>query len=341
MAKTSNGVIGALHKKSKNEASLTPLSQRAKGDRPFSSVSTQARTKSKDEGYNLNETNDFVDEGDGLLKYLDPNDIVSWENKDRSIEEMEDDPAFQDLVQRISVAGGNIQPIKVRPIRANHAKYEEIYGAKRLNACKKLGFQVYAIIQELDDKEAWRQQENENAGRSDNSAWAKAVSWSNAVEKKLVSSIDDLAIETNRSKKLVNSYLRVYEDMDTELIERVKLYKLGIQSLYELRSGLLRFESNPKKKEEYIDRVIEIADLIEAGKASPAVFAGLAKKVANEETERKENTFTSAGAKMFSIKEGKQGYTVKMHFGATKNLPSSEIQEVIKRHLESKGIDFD
>lgn len=347
MAKSKDGVIGLIG----GDAERLKLSEKEKGERLFASGDRPKR-KPRESGAPLPlgevpSESDDIEAGDSVLGYIDPEIIVPWGNKDRTLEEMEDDEEFHKLVERIRSAGGNIQPIKVRPLSPNKGsdgeKYEEIFGFKRLNACKRLGIPVLAIIEKMTDKEAWRQMVGENDGRSDVSAWTKALSWKNALDKKLVSSVDELAVEEKKDVRTIDQYLRVVDIMDPEIINHVKLHKLGIQALLEIRSALLRFSDDEKKRREFVDRVIENADKIEAGRASPNLFAGIADVVSGDAAKSvgKERTFTAGGNKLFSVKPAKQGYSVKMHFAASKHIPSDEIEEVLRRHLESKGLKLD
>lgn len=57
------------------------------------------------------------------------------------------DAAFARLKASIAHLGGNVQPIKVRPVHPDG--YELVFGHRRLQACKELGLPVAALVQDV------------------------------------------------------------------------------------------------------------------------------------------------------------------------------------------------
>jgi ParB/RepB/Spo0J family partition protein len=272
---------------------------------------------------------------------LIPADLIdTWEHKDRTLPEIEDDPEFYELIERIKATGGNIEPIKIRPNKQKPGRYEEIFGFKRHQACKRLGLSVLAIVEDLDDAQAFRQMVAENSGRSQVSAWRKAISWSNALKAGLVTSVEQLALEVGKDPRTVQSYLRVVEIMDNELISRLKMHMLGIQPLFEIRAGLLAFKDDPEKRQEFIDRLIEKADIIDEGKATPAMITKLVASISGTAVKAPEarEVVSSSGAKLLSIKTSKQGYAVKVHFAASKVLDPDDVEKLLTEALAKKGL---
>lgn len=76
-------------------------------------------------------------------------------------------PAFQRLKESIAQAGGNVQPILVRPLPSG--KYELVYGHRRLQACRELGLDVLALIQpgEMTTHDLVLLMDRENRERAD------------------------------------------------------------------------------------------------------------------------------------------------------------------------------
>jgi ParB/RepB/Spo0J family partition protein len=338
MAKSSDGIMGAV------TSGVTSAGTRHvdKGKRVFGSGKKKPTRKPESISEAPSPT-DSVDEN-GTLKYIPTELIESWEYKDRTFPELDDDPEFHTLMDRIRTAGGNIQPIKVRPNPKKPGHYQEIFGFKRLHACRRLGLPVLAIVEELDDQEAFRQMSSENDGRSEVAAWPKAISWVNALENNLVSSVEALALETGKDVKTIKSYLRVVEIMDDEIIDKVKMHQFGIQPLFEMRSALLEFENDQRKRQEFIDRIIEQADVIDAGRATPALIRSIANQVsgASKQAAGNEKTVKAGdGSKLFSVKKAKQGYSVKFHFSGSKELPPEELESIVREHLKAKGIEID
>lgn len=93
-------------------------------------------------------------------------------------------PEFEALKAEIQEAGGNVQPIKVRPIRTpgdKHA-FESVYGHRRHRACLELGLPVLALVDELDDAALFVEMDRENRARQDLSPWEQGVMYRRALD---------------------------------------------------------------------------------------------------------------------------------------------------------------
>ena len=89
-----------------------------------------------------------------------------------------DQSLFRHLQASIVLAGGNVQPISVRPAPADDAGtvYEIIYGERRHQACLLAGLPVRALVQEgveasADATEDFLAMFRENQGRADLAPW--------------------------------------------------------------------------------------------------------------------------------------------------------------------------
>ena len=102
---------------------------------------------------------------------------------------------FEKLKVEISNAGGNVQPIKVRPIASSDDKYryEIVFGHRRHEACRQLGLKVSAIVDNLDDQTLFVEMERENRERKDLSGWEQGVMYKNALDMGLFPSSRKLA----------------------------------------------------------------------------------------------------------------------------------------------------
>lgn len=105
---------------------------------------------------------------------------------------------FQELKAEIAAAGGNVQPIKVRPVLngstpAAEPMYELIYGHRRHRACVELGIPVLSTIEEVSDISLFEQMERENRGRKNLSAWEQGMMYQRALDDGLYSSLRKLA----------------------------------------------------------------------------------------------------------------------------------------------------
>lgn len=102
---------------------------------------------------------------------------------------------FAELKNEIANAGKNIQPIKVRPVvKKNGAfDYEIVFGHRRHEACRQLGIDVFAIIDNLDDQALFVEMDRENRARKDLSPWEQGVMYRRAISSGLFTSIRKLA----------------------------------------------------------------------------------------------------------------------------------------------------
>ena len=105
-------------------------------------------------------------------------------------------PDFERLKSEIADAGGNVQPIKVRPIAkpTDAALYEIVFGHRRHQACLELGKPVLAVVDNLDDRALFAEMDRENRERADLSPWEQGVMYSRALDKGLFPSARQLAV---------------------------------------------------------------------------------------------------------------------------------------------------
>jgi ParB family chromosome partitioning protein len=100
---------------------------------------------------------------------------------------------FAILKQEIETAGGNIQPIKVRPSKSVPGEYELVFGHRRHRACLELGLDVLTLIEELDDAELFCQMDRENRARAALSPWEAGTTYARALDEGLFPSARKLA----------------------------------------------------------------------------------------------------------------------------------------------------
>ena len=92
---------------------------------------------------------------------------------------------YQALKREIENAGGNVQPIKVRPLastRTDGVRYEVVFGHRRHRACLELGLPVLAVVDNLDDRALFVEMERENRARKDLSAWEQGQMYRRALK---------------------------------------------------------------------------------------------------------------------------------------------------------------
>jgi len=148
---------------------------------------------------------------------IDPRQIALTRWADRHPDSFSSQ-AFAELKQEIESAGGNVQAIKVRPVRGAAAeqpegpRFELVYGSRRTRACLELGLPVRAVVDEnVDDQALYVQMQRENRGRSNLSAWEQGVSYHKALNEGLFPSARRLAEQIGLDHSNVAKALRVAE----------------------------------------------------------------------------------------------------------------------------------
>jgi ParB family transcriptional regulator, chromosome partitioning protein len=104
-------------------------------------------------------------------------------------------PEFEVFKREIESAGGNIQPIKVRPVSGKGENYEIVFGHRRHQACLQLGIDVAAVIESVDDKELFAAMDRENRVRADLSAFEQGEMYRRALDEGLYPSLRQLSLE--------------------------------------------------------------------------------------------------------------------------------------------------
>ena len=135
-------------------------------------------------------------EFDGALpvRLLDPSDVIpsKWANREA---QGFGSPEFAQLKLEIESAGGNVQPIKVRPAKGADDKYEIVFGHRRHRACLELGLPVLALVEEVSDAELFKAMDRENRTRLDLSPWEQGMMYRRALDEKLFPTQEQLAKE--------------------------------------------------------------------------------------------------------------------------------------------------
>lgn len=131
-------------------------------------------------------------DGASATRNIDPKLIrpSKWANRH---EESFNSDEFESLKVEIETAGGNVQPIKVRPVKGEPGSYELVFGHRRHRACLELGVDVLAIVEDLNDAELFCQMDRENRERSALRPWETGTTYARALDEGLFSSARKLA----------------------------------------------------------------------------------------------------------------------------------------------------
>jgi len=132
-------------------------------------------------------------DGAKATRLLDPN-VVAWSEWANRDEASLLGPEFDEFRNEIASAGGNVQPIKVRPVPPGSShQYEIVFGHRRHRACRDLGLPVLAVVDNLGDTELFIQMDRENRNRENLSPWEQGCMYSQALERGLFPSNRKLA----------------------------------------------------------------------------------------------------------------------------------------------------
>lgn len=131
-------------------------------------------------------------DGASATRKIDPKQVRAsrWANRH---EESFSNSDFESLKAEIETAGGNVQPIKVRPLKEEPGCYELIFGHRRHRACLELGLEVLALVEDMNDAELFCQMDRENRERSALRPWETGTTYARALDEGLFSSARKLA----------------------------------------------------------------------------------------------------------------------------------------------------
>lgn len=209
--------------KSRLEAKTGDLVARAKDEKPAESARVADDYKPKTGpgqmlAFNklISEANDKVAKletkladfkSSDVARKLDPKTIkVShWANRNEASFLTKD---FEALKAEIESSGGNVQPIKVRPVADKQGEYEIVFGHRRHRACLALGIDVLALIEELSDVDLFAQMDRENRQRADLRPYEQGVMYARALDEGLFPSLrkmaEALGVDASNASKAIS-----------------------------------------------------------------------------------------------------------------------------------------
>lgn len=258
-------------------------------------------------------------EGDAPLRKLDPAVVrpSKWANRH---EASFSTPDFEQLKAEIFSAGGNVQPIKVRPIPLLNgstprqaAGFELIFGHRRHRACLELGIPVLAAIEDASDLSLFEQMERENRSRKNLSAWEQGTMYRKALDEGLYASLrrlaDGLGVDVSMVSKSVTlarlpeavvaafpSPLDIQFRWAAPLAEAVQKDPEG--TLLRARALASVAGDRPKSAEVFAQLIALPSRVLNGSTPTPVVISRQGKKVATLGTDTKGRAFVQfeAGA---------------------------------------------
>lgn len=129
-----------------------------------------------------------------------------------------DSAEFQALKEEIASAQGNVQPIKVRPVKGQDELYEIVYGHRRHRACLELGLPVLALVEEVSDVDLFKEMDRENRARLDLSPWEQGLMYRRALDEKLFATQEQLSKELGVDAGNVSKALKL-ATLDSALVD--------------------------------------------------------------------------------------------------------------------------
>ncbi|MDQ3060001.1 MAG: ParB/RepB/Spo0J family partition protein [Pseudomonadota bacterium] len=114
---------------------------------------------------------------------------------------------FEALKADIESQGGNVQPIKIRPLPGEQAKYEIVFGHRRHQACLELKLDVLAIVEDINDKTLFIEMDRENRQRKDLRPFEVGAMYAKALDQGLFTSARKLAEEVGIDQSQLNKAL--------------------------------------------------------------------------------------------------------------------------------------
>ena len=146
-------------------------------------------------------------EGAEITRALDPRLVhpSKWANRSEQSFKSSD---FENLKSEIESAGGNVQPIKVRPLSGARDDFEIVFGHRRHRACLELGLPVLALIEELNDVALFSQMDRENRQRADLRPFEQGVMYARALDEGLFPSLrkmsESLGVDVGNASKAIS-----------------------------------------------------------------------------------------------------------------------------------------
>jgi ParB family chromosome partitioning protein len=277
------------------------------------------------------------------FRYVPARLIRRWDLKDRTEEEMLDDPEYAELIEEVGEEG-IVSPVTIRPLKEpdEHGHlFEGIVGYKRTSAAKYHDLDVPAMVKELNDLEALRLQRSENRGKSDVSVWGYGLHYANIVNSgKVQGSNTEIAAAIGVDRTQFSTYLRIATKMPQDIVNSIKLHRLGYNTLYKIIQ--LVEDETLSKRDAIVDRIVEHADEIDgepkkAMKILEKIEASLQAPTASK-APAKGGVYRSQKGKTFTVKPGKGKVTFTMLQGALDVASEEELTGVINDFLETKGL---
>jgi ParB family chromosome partitioning protein len=205
LAKKTEGLITPLKD---DTASSNPVGQTRLRTSPGQMLMVNSLMKESNEKVAQLEERLKSYEGALPARLIDAKNIVESKWANRIVDSFETSD-FLKLKEEIQQAGGNVQPIKVRPLQGTPDKFEIVFGHRRHRACLELGIPVLAVIEEVSDQALFQEMDRENRLRQDLSPWEQGKMYRKALDEGLYTSLGELSAALGVDKGNISKALKL------------------------------------------------------------------------------------------------------------------------------------
>lgn len=116
---------------------------------------------------------------------------------------------FASLKADIESSGGNVQPIKVRPLGQGGDEFEIVFGHRRHRACLEMSLPVLALVSDLSEHDLFVEMDRENRQRADLRPYEQGEMYRRALDDGLYPSLRKLADALGLSHSNVSRALAI------------------------------------------------------------------------------------------------------------------------------------
>ena len=233
---------------------------------------------------------------------------------------------FLNLRDEIAQAEGNVQPIKVRPLAGSKDRYEIIYGYRRHRACLDLGLPVLALVEQIDDKELFKEMERENRDRLDLSPWEQGRMYRQSLSEGLFASLGELSKEIGIDKGNLSKALRLAELPD--VIVDAFSSPLDLQ----FRWAKLLNDALQQAPDQVLERAKKLSENKKDKRSSKEVLDIL---LGNKPNTVSEQSVIVAGKPLAKISFNGDRITIQFAKGAVNQEKSKKLRSLLKEFLEN------
>lgn len=267
-------------------------------------------------------------EGSSPTKKLDPTHVSAsrWANRH---EDSFLNSEFEQLKAEIENAGGNIQPIKVRPIAGtDKLHYEIVFGHRRHRACLELGIEVLALVESIDDKAVFEEMDRENRQRADLRPYEQGMMYRRALDEGLYPSLRKLSKSIGVEPSNVSTAIKITQL--PEVILDAFPTRLDIQ----YRWGPLLEKALEKDQDIVIAHAKAVSAARLAGeKISSAEVLTRITQVQKHGTPSDDWVIKVKGRAVATVKKSKGRYVVEFEKGALSSEKAAQLEAVISGFL--------